>query len=356
MALRVNWFTPTRRRNYNRMAASIWLRCFQLLPYLAEQGVACTVNDRDADADVCVFVRWQDRDALDLARRQRQRGQRVVFDLVVNYFDEADVPYLGQVVTRRHMDEARKMVDAADAVCCGSSFIAERAGEYHGTVEYIPESIDRRHFTEAKSSDDFDKNTLTAIWSGWSNKARELEPVAPLLTERGIDLVLVTDRRPRFREARPGRRGRVRYRRWRYQSFPRQIVEGDVCLSHRNVDNPYNRGHSLFKIAVFMAEGVPALASPVPSYFELIGDGRGGRICRSRADWEQALDLIRSDRSVLRRWSEQAREAAVPFHTDQVVAKYVELFGRLAGGTTTPASRQMASGQTPAVADGADTG
>ena len=269
------------------MAASMWIRCLQLIPYLEEKGIRCTVNDPGEDVDINVFVRWQDRRAFELARDRHSRGQKVVFDLVVNYFDPAEVSGLGKVVTPRHRAEVLRMLSVADGVTCASRNIAERAREFHPTVEYVPDSIDARHFSLRKNLQDFSRPRLRAIWSGVSVKARELEPILPLLAERDIELVVLSDRRQRLRlGGRAWRRGYPqRFMRWDYQTFPSQILEGDFCLVYRVVDNTYNSGHSLFKIGVFLAQGVPAIASPVPSYREVLADGEAGLMCHSEREW-----------------------------------------------------------------------
>ncbi|MBI2554624.1 MAG: glycosyltransferase, partial [Candidatus Rokubacteria bacterium] len=87
---------------------------------------------------------------------------------------------------------------------------------------------------------------------------------------------------------------------------------------------------SLFKIGVFLAEGVPALASPVPSYREVLIPERTGLLCDSLRDWEEALDRVREDRELLRRWSAEAHEAMRPYLTEAVARRYAELFRELA--------------------------
>lgn len=330
-ALKVNWIVPTQNRDFNRMSASVWLRCLQLIPYFREAGVNCSVNDFDSGADLSVFVRCQNEEALEAAKRFKSKGHRTVLDMVVNYFDEAHVEGLGSPVTQKHIDEARKMLDVVDGVTCSSRYIADRAGEFHNKVAYIPDSIDSRHFTGLKNATEFYAPQLRAVWSGVSSKARELDPILPILRHLNVPLLLISDWRL-LRHAYWIRRvltRRFQFGWWRYRSFPQLILNGEICLSYRDTQSSYNLGHSNFKIAVFMASGIPAVASPVPSYRELLQDGNAGRICRDLDEWESTLETVLRNREMLSEWSKNAVSKAAPYQTENVVREYVGVFRQL---------------------------
>lgn len=329
---RVVWFIPVSHRDYNNMPASVWIRCQQLIPYLEQRNIRCAVNQRDDEAEIAVFVRWQDEQACNLARRMKQKGKRIVFDLCVNYFDETGLFDGGYGTTKKQVAEALRMVEMADVVTCASPYIAERAREFHSWVEYLPDSIDHRHFCHRKPVRDFYRPKLRAIWSGTASKAYELEPVLPLLQRRGIELMVIADRTPRLKL--PGclwkRNFQYRFVQWRYELFPKCISEGEICLVHRQVNDPYNQGHSSFKIGVFMAQGVPAVASPVPSYQEVLKNDTGGRLCYSIEEWERTLDELVNNRGILVRWSQQARQTMEAYRTERIVKQYIKLFNQLA--------------------------
>lgn len=226
------------------------------------------------------------------------------------------------------------MLDVADAVTCASAFIAGLAAKRHGRALYLPDSVNPVHFRYVKPQEDFFRERLRAIWSGYAVKAAELSPLLPLLRERGIDLVIVSEKSPRLTV--PGtlfrRRFKCDYVPWRYATFPESILRGEFCLGSRALDSTYNLGHSIFKIGVFMAQGVPALASPVPSYEELLGDGSGGRLCATLDDWVDALEVVTHNRELLAEWSEGARAKAEPFLTPVVAKRYAEMFRTLLEG------------------------
>ncbi len=329
--MRINWFLPVNHTNYNRMSASVWIRCLQVIPYLERQGIHSTVNQLDAKADIHLFVRRQDDEAYLLAERAKAQGCCVIFDLVVNYFDKAALPRLGTPVTDKHVQQALRMLEVADVVTCASQFIADRASKYHDWVVYIPDSIDNRHFSYKKPKTDFYRKRIRAVWSGIVSKAFELEMILPLLQRYGIQLRIISNRWPILKACNqsPFPFFLYRFKKWRYETFPQAILEGEICLSPRFVDSPYNKGHSFFKIGVFMAQGVPAIGSPVPSYYELLNQNRGGCICKTNQEWDHILERIIDDRELLVRWSEEARSILMQFTTEKIAQKYMEIFTKL---------------------------
>ncbi len=318
----VAWFVPVRHRNYDRMPASVWIRCLQLLPYLEREGIRSVVNDERTRADVAVFVRQQVARARATARAARSRGTRIVFDLCVNYFDATGLTPGGYGVTDAQVGECLAMVEVADAITTASAFIADRARAHHASVEYLPDSVDHRHFARTKWHDPAAQPI--AIWCGYSVKAVELEPLLFLLEKRGISLVVVSDARPRLPIA-------FEFVRWRWASAPRDLLRGDVCIAPRDLESAYNLGHSFFRIGVFLAQGVPVLAAPVPSYSEVLASGRNGLVCASDGEWETALDRIAADPTLLSRWSREATLAMEPFWTETVALRYARLFRSLVG-------------------------
>jgi glycosyltransferase involved in cell wall biosynthesis len=324
--LTVAWFVPVRHRDYDRMPASVWNRCLQLHPYLERLGVRSLVNDATTRADVAVFVRVQDARALARARAVRARGTRVVLDLCVNYFDVTGLIRGEYGVLERHRDEVLAMTDAADAVTCASAFIAERARRHHGRVVYFPDSVDRAHFRHTKRHEVGAGRPPRAIWCGYGVKAPDLEPVLPLLAARGMSLTVVSEARPRLSQA-------VDWVRWRHASAPEALVQGDVCVAPRALDTPYDLGHSFFKIGIFLAQGVPALAAPVPSYADVLQPGKTGLVCASPGEWERALDLVLAEPERLAEWGANAVEVMRPWWSENLAGDYARFFRELAGAS-----------------------
>ncbi len=333
--MRIVWFLPVDHSDFNRMPASVWIRALQLVPYLKALGIRSFFNDETVEADISVFVRRQDAEAAAIAERQRQRGQSVVFDLCVNYFDASGAPGMDDPVTDRHIRECRAMVDLADAVTCASANIAARARDFHERVQYFPDSVDRRHFKYRKDVGDFARRRLVLAWSGVASKAVELEPYlfdrrlskfgAHFIAEKAPPLFL-----RKLIRAPLG----VRFAKWKYKEFPTQLLRGDICFAPRQLDAAYNQGHSFFKIGVFLAQGVPVVASPVPSYRELMTERPCGVLCDSDNEIFDVLNDVERNRDLLVRWSENAVDVMEPYHTEAVALQYASFYRDLSRRTT----------------------
>ncbi len=328
MELNVNWIAPVDHRDYNRIPASVWIRCLQLFPYLEELGVSSTFNDPASSAPIAVFVRTQDEEAYQTAKRLKAEGKRVVFDLCVNYFEQSEVEHLGVPASSRHVDQCLRMASVADVITCASANIAQRASQHHPRAEYLPDSIDRRHFKLVKAEEDFCRPKIRAIWCGQYVKSCELEPVLLLLKKRNIGLTVISNAKPKLRASGGfwSRKFPCHYLPWRYETFPGDILKGEICITYREIDTAYNQGHSFFKIGVFMAQGVPAITSPVPSYRELLDNRSCGRICHTLEQWEQTLDEVLADRDLLWQWSQSSRQVMQEYSTERLAGSYLSLF------------------------------
>lgn len=337
--MKINWFIPSTSfhryvpaviqksfklgySDFNRLSASVWIRCLQLIPYLEELGIKSTINDERASGDIAIFVRSQDDQTLERLKRQKSRGKKIIFDQCVNYFDPYQVQEGNYGSSEQQKDEIHQMLEEADLFTCASDFIAQRAMSEGYNAKYVPDSVDLRHFYLEKPKKDFFQSKISTVWSGQACKANDLYPIIPFLKKHDIPLVIIADYRPQLEID-------FKFIPWKYETFPESILQGEICLSPRRIDNPYDKGHSSFKIGVFMGQGVPALASPVPSYQELLSVTGAGRICDDLAAWDDAISQIVSERDKIWNWSQAALGKMEPYSTAAVSKQYSKLLHEL---------------------------
>ncbi|SVE30587.1 uncharacterized protein METZ01_LOCUS483441, partial [marine metagenome] len=122
------------------------LRCLQIIPYLENIGIRCNINNFEKKADITIFVRWQDSKAFELLKREKDKGSKVIFDLNVNYFDSAGTFPGNYGVKEQNVKEVKLMVTEADVITCASKYIRDRALDYNSNSEYIPDSVNLKHF------------------------------------------------------------------------------------------------------------------------------------------------------------------------------------------------------------------
>ncbi len=320
---RIRDFFGLHEYDYDSFTTSTWNRCLQLIPYLEKMNIKCRISDgENLNTDIAILIRWQDQGAFNLVRRLRDNKVKTVLDLCVNYYDEMGVFQGGYGVSSNHVEEVKRISVAVSGIIAGSEYIKRRAKEYNANSIYFPESIDYNQFNEIKQKGDFFRNSPRAIWSGQSVKSDEVANLYSKLKDRNIPLTIISNNRPYMP-------GPYNYLPWSYYTFCRNILEGEFCISPRRTDNTYDLGHSHFKIGVFMAQGVPALAAPLPSYKEVIEKTGGGKICKSESEWDGALDEVLDNPKMLWEWSQAARSGMKEYSTASVARKYQLFFEEL---------------------------
>jgi len=221
------------------------------------------------------------------------------------------------------VESFRRLVDLADQVWCASPFLHQVASQHHDDVRFVPESVDPEHFNPDAWKRESNPRPLFG-WAGYAVKTGELEILKPWIISNRAQLLIISDKPPALSFP-------YEFRKWRYSTFPKDISRCDLCVAPRRVQDDYNRGHSFFKIGVFMAMGVPALAGPVPSYYLLLGDGRGGAICKTTEDWEYHLERFLEDARMRSKWCFEARQVMEPYLTPHVAKKVDGLIRQLLG-------------------------
>ena len=296
-----------------------------MIPYLENIGIKCALNKSFPKPDVAIFLRRYTHEDVMLALKLKNKGARIILDVVVNYFEVYPPHLLGYGgCSKEHNYNFMKLVELADEIWCVSPFLKSLADKYHPRATFVSDSIDKAHFTYEKMYVEGMLKPLRLGWSGVSLKASPLEMFKSWILNDDLSLCVIADRPPALSFP-------YEFRKWSYKTFPKDIVDCDLCVAPRDVDDNYNRGHSLFKIGVFMAEGVPALAGPVPSYGLLLSDGKGGHICSSTEEWQEYIEKCLNDRDTLSKWSSETTERVQPFLTQNVSKQVAERIASLMG-------------------------
>jgi glycosyltransferase involved in cell wall biosynthesis len=300
--------------------ASVWIRGFQVARYLRKNGWMTACNMNGSQPRAAIFLRRYGARDVELARRMKASGTRIVLDVVTNYFSPRAGDSAGVGASSPEgVESFLRLVDLADQVWTVSPHLAELASKYHGAVHFVSDSVDPEHFRRNEHQPTKARGPLTVGWSGVSAKAAGLEEIGSILDdlvrENRARVLLISDHPPVVQF-------KYEFRRWQYAAFPTYISDCDLCVAPRRVADDYDRSHSVFKVGVFMSMGVPALAGPVPSYSLLLSDGEGGAVCNDEAEWRSHLESFLGDASLRRKWSEGAvtkmRQFTTPVIADQV--------------------------------------
>lgn len=279
--------------------------------------------------DVVVFQKMMDVRCQAEARRIQAAGGRVVFDANVNYYETwGDYFIPGTQPTPEQQRDAVRMTRGADWVIADSTFIANVAGQFNRRITWIPDNVDLavyRGMREHRAS-----SPVRLIWSGVGKKAAHLLEAADALAQvGGFTLTLVSDDvpdvLPQLQSALP-----CRFVPFSDAAYARELLESDIIISPKRLVNGYEMGHTEYKIALGMAVGLPAIASPQPSYVEALAEG-GGFIATTTADWTDALTRL-VDPTLRASMGRRARETVLAHYATDVVAPlYATVFETLLG-------------------------
>ena len=279
--------------------------------------------------DVVVFQKVSDERALDEAARARAAGARVVFDANVNYYEIwGDYFIPGTEPTGRQREHAIAMTASADWVVADSRYLETLIRRHNGNVTWIPDNVDLETYGAMRAHEG---SRLRIVWSGIAKKAAHLLLVRDVLAELGdAELVLVCDARPDVLSALEPRLP-SRWVSFSDRAYAALLAESDVIISPKRLVNAYEMAHTEYKITLGMACGLPAIASPQPSYVDALADG-GGLIARSDEEWLDGFRRLR-DAGARRAAGAAARRTVETRYSTAVVAgRYLELLRALAAG------------------------
>jgi len=285
--------------------------------------------------DVVVFLKSMGGACLDLARRLKRQGVKVLFDANVDYLTPAEGTfyYRGMAPTETQWLDALAMIGTADAIIADSEHIAEKCRAYHERVTWIPDNVKMDLVPPSRNC--IGRDRLTLLWSGASCKVFDLLRIEEALKTHAerLRLVLVTDDwsgvercfepyRSRVGELLAGLEHKIVPFR-SVEQLLQVYADGGVFVSPRFLDNTYNWGHTEWKIALPMACGRFVLASPQPSYVTVAGRsrGRGLRICAEPEDWSRQLEALLGGQIDLEEEGRLGRATIETHYSTPVVAR-----------------------------------
>lgn len=282
---------------YNWVMASTRIRVYDLiLSYGGDSEFIVELYVPFRRYDVVVFQKVFDWKARILAAKLRKKGTKILLDLNVNYFD--DVSSYIKTEQRRDLE---RFLDFCDGVICATREVAICARKNTRLpVWVVEESIHQKYFNATKQP----RNPPRIfVWSGYSCKAKELYHIKEVLSDMGkkfdFSICVIAEKNPALHIPNVP----VRFIKYDEKNIVRLLQKGDVFLAPRDLSDSYNRCHTFTKIGVAMALGIPAVASPVPSY-----RGSPAMFCTSTKSWKKSLQSLLEGKEDLACLSKSGRE------------------------------------------------
>ncbi len=252
--MKLGIFFTNIEQNYNKAAASTWIRIMQMIEYYEKIGIEVSVNNYFKRYDVAIVYRKTKRKYYWMLRFVKLISKKVYFDTCIHLFEK------NSEIDNKRLKYAFKIAKHADGLICASKKIAELSAPHCKTCLVAEDSINLKHFNKIKKKIDFDNPTFG--WSGVAAKAHflnkykeEIDGKINLITQEEI-----VDEKLDFN---------YNFHKWTYESFTKDILKCDIAFLPRTYNDNYNSGHSSFKALVFAVSGIPIIASKLPSYLDL---------------------------------------------------------------------------------------
>ena len=255
-----------------------------------------------------VFLKSMSAKCLSLAEKLKSEGVKTIFDLNVDYLTPSSGTfyYEGMKPSALQRRAVLSMIKTCDGVIADSRHLAEIASAHHPYVAWIPDNVCTGLISSTNGWKPDENGRLRLLWSGESVKAFELLRIEQILLELPptIHLVLITNSLASlsrwytpYRESFERLLSHISHEVIPFSTvgnLAKEYRKGGVAISPRFLDNPYNLGHTEWKISLAMAQGRMALCSEQMSYLDVAerAKGIGIRVCTEADDWRKAFDEI----------------------------------------------------------------
>jgi glycosyltransferase involved in cell wall biosynthesis len=260
--------------------------------------------------------------------RLRHRARRLIFDFddAILYRDSNDPrgPF-----SRRRERRFRRVVQAADAVIAGNTFLAdcaESSGAARGRIDLIPTCITTEAYP-ANSRMERSKG-IDLVWIGSSSTLKGLESQRAIWERVGREVAgarlrVICDRFPNFGPL------PVVPVAWNEATEATELAQANIGVSWVP-DDLWSRGKCGLKVLQYQAAGLPVVANPVGVHATMVRDGENGFLATSPDEWIEAIRTLRDDPGLCAAMGESARQAV---ETGYSVSAWGERFVSAIAGT-----------------------
>jgi glycosyltransferase involved in cell wall biosynthesis len=190
---------------------------------------------------------------------------------------------------------SERIARLCDGVIAGNEFLADHYRSRGSRTWVVPTAVDTGRFCPAASPP---ARPWTVGWTGSASTLPfllEIEvAVAEFLRSRPqARLLVMCDERPAFRHVPDGRWSFLPWFAAHEADAVREMDAGLMPLP----DTDWARGKCALKLLLYLATGIPAVASPVGMNAEVLGMAEVGHAARTPREWVDALSALHDDRA-----------------------------------------------------------
>jgi glycosyltransferase involved in cell wall biosynthesis len=107
---------------------------------------------------------------------------------------------------------------------------------------------------------------------------------------------------------------KFKYLVWNIKRVNKEILKSDVGVipyPKKNLKQDYIKTKSSNRLIMFMSFGLPTIASPIPSYKDLIKQGKNGFIAKNLRGWIKIIEMLRDNPKIRKIIGIQARKDVI---------------------------------------------
>ncbi len=252
--MKLGLFLPQNKTDYNQIAASYWIRIFQMIEFYEDLGIEVHVNKPFKTYDIAIFYRKIKPKYYFYLKYLKVISNNLYFDTCINVFD------LHEEIDSERLKTAYKFAEICDGFICASDVISEKSRPFTKRSFVMEDPVNPKHLNTKKTNINLDNPTFG--WTGIPHKSTYLNKYAKILDNRTILITKesIKDESLDFS---------YQFKKWDYNTFNESLLLCDIAFLPRHIDTKYNSGHSSHKALVFAWLGIPIIANKIPSYVKL---------------------------------------------------------------------------------------
>ncbi len=192
---------------------------------------------------------------------------------------------------------AANLAKFSDHIVVGNSYLANHFSKYKAPVSVIPTSVDIDRFTAGMPSyrnRGYGVIGWSGTWGGYAYFAPIASVIGQLLSKhQDWKIRFISDKKPNFPEI-PA--SQLEYATWTPEAEVLQLQDIDIGLMPLD-DSPWSLGKCSYKMLLYMACGVPVVATNLGMNKELFDSADIGYGVHSPDQWREALESLINDSS-----------------------------------------------------------
>lgn len=170
---------------------------------------------------------------------------------------------------------------------------------------------------------------IRLIWQGFAENQKYMEMIHPIIKKlieelkKEIHIIYLTNLLPKKNDF-------VEFKTWSVRNWERTLIESDIAVENKVLDDPLLQRKPSTKIVSYMAAGLPVVCTPSAADKLVIEHGRTGFFAYTEEDWYHYLKTLILNGELRRQIGEAARSYVINnFNIHNITQKYLDCFDRI---------------------------